>query len=151
MPDRVLLDASGVRVSKLGYDVKTATEGQLLFNSRWSAMKRLLFGQFDIAVPGAGGFPTNHTVLYGKSFTYRPLVFSIVHGFNNSVGLSGGIPRHHIGTAAYFAFYNPSPPIRYVVNVRNDRFTVQINSSFSENGVWTRARVYYAIWDHGLG
>ncbi|MBN8241859.1 hypothetical protein JF546_02400 [Nitratireductor aquimarinus] len=151
MPDRVLLDDAGLRVSKPGYDVKTATEGQLLFNSRWSAMKRLLFGQFDIAVPGPGDFPTNHTVMYGKTFTYRPLVFSIVHGYNNSVGLNGGIPRHHIGTAAYFVFYSPSPNIRYVVNVRNDRFNVQMNSSFSENGVWTRARVYYAIWDHGLG
>ncbi len=151
MPDRVLLDASGVRVSKLGHDVKTAAEGQLLFNSRWSAMKRLLFGQFDLPIPGAGDFPANRTVMYGKSFTYRPLVFSIVHGYNNSVGLLGGIPHHHIGTAAYFVFYNPRPPIRYVVNVRNDRFDFQLNSSFSSDGVWTRARVYYAIWDHGLG
>lgn len=151
MSDRVLMDSSGLKVSKPGTDVKTANEAGLIFNSQWAAMSRLLFGSVDVPVPGPSDFPTNRTVLYGKSFTYRPLVFTIVHGFNNSVGLLGGVPRQHIGTAAYFAFYNPSPPIRYVVNVRNDRFTVELNSSFSSNGVWTRARVYYAIWDHGLG
>ncbi|WP_162742268.1 hypothetical protein [Nitratireductor sp. OM-1] len=154
MPDRVLIDASGVRVSKSGFDVKTASEAQLMFNSRWSAMKRLVFGQFDIWIPPEGELANSKTILFGKTFNYRPLVFSAVLLYNDHTGpdRDDRSAQQHIGTAAYFVFYNPRPPIRYVVNVQNDRFIYSVNSSYrGTDGVWTKNRVYYAVWDHGLG
>ncbi len=146
MVDRVLLDASGLKVSKPGVDVKTASEAGLTFNSEWSAMSRLIFGSFTVN-PNVGN---TRTIMYGKTFTYRPLVFTVVHPYGSSGDLFGP-SRQHIGTAAYFIFLNPSPPNRYVVDVRNDRFVFQNNSSMTE-GAWTaNAIIRYAIWDHGLG
>lgn len=154
MSDRVLLDSTGLKVSQPGTDVKTANEAGLIFNSQWAAMSRLLFGHFDINTPGPMDWFAYHDVLYGKTFTHRPLVFSGVIPHNNSTGPWGTnrAASQHIGTAAYFVFWNPSPPVRYVCNVQNDRFRFYINRSFSKSdNIWTKARVYYAIWDHGLG
>ncbi|WP_295808879.1 hypothetical protein [uncultured Nitratireductor sp.] len=146
MVDRVLLHSAGLKVSKPGVDVKTASEAGLIFNSEWSAMSRLIFGSFSVNPNSAN----TRTILYGKSFTYRPLVFTVVHPYAASGDLFGPA-RQHIGTAGFFAFYSPSPANRYIVDVRNDRFVFQNNSSMTE-GDWTsNAIIRYAVWDHGLG
>lgn len=146
MVDRVLLDASGLKVSKPGIDVKTASEVGLIFNSEWSAMSRLIFGSFTVN-PNVGN---TRTIMYGKIFTYRPLVFTVVHPYGASGDLLGPA-RQHIGTAGYFVFLNPTPANRYVVDVRNDRFVFQNNPSMTEDAWTANAIIRYAIWDHGLG
>lgn len=46
---RVILDGNGIRASKAGYDVTSASQNQLLFNSGWKMFSVLLQGSIALS------------------------------------------------------------------------------------------------------
>jgi hypothetical protein len=78
MTNRVLLDSSGLKVSKPGVNVLTASASQLNFNSEWSQVGLYRRGTYTIDWPiSASGIFIN----LGKTFTTPPIViFEIKDG-----------------------------------------------------------------------
>lgn len=68
MANRILLDKSGLRVSKPGVNVLTAEQRDLIFDSSWSQITPYMKGTVPLSTGSSGV-----TVLFGKTFTNRPL------------------------------------------------------------------------------
>ena len=68
MTNRVVIDASGLRVSRAGFDVLTASKVQLLFSSEWHNQKLWTKGSVFTA-------PLETKVVnYGKTFAVLPMI-----------------------------------------------------------------------------
>lgn len=70
MTNRVSIDATGIKVSKPGFDVLTATKSQLIFDSADGNGKVLAHGSATLT-KGPGW----HSKSFPKAFTTRPMVF----------------------------------------------------------------------------
>lgn len=68
MANRVLLNSSGLKVSRAGVNVLTASNLQLLFDSNWSQITPFIRSQWSI--PGN----SNQFFAFGRSFVNLPMV-----------------------------------------------------------------------------
>ncbi|RDE08440.1 hypothetical protein [Pelagibacterium lacus] len=131
MANRVLLDASGLKVSKPGVDVLTmgALGKDVAFNSDWLASSRILLTG-SVNVPNGTGIVTEN---YGFTLPFVPVILMMgrARAFNSrwynmqNVTESSSFINHSNGsnkTAAenYFGFATNRPPS---VSIYNDRFT----------------------------
>lgn len=82
MSNRILLDNGGLKISKPGIDVLTATDDELVFNSDWSQLAIYMRG--TLTVPDNG----STTISYGKTFVNMPLV-CLLRTDNTTPGLPG--------------------------------------------------------------
>jgi len=90
------VDFYGLKVSKAGFDVNTATADQLIFNSSQNTFKIVSKGtatisSFVVGSPGATNFTsgeTTTTVAHGLSYTPAILAFLGDVGTNNSLPYS---------------------------------------------------------------
>lgn len=83
MVQRLILDNSGLKISRPGVNVVTATSSfDLLFNSDLIALNRLTWG--TTVVPASGGPPNTTpgsvTISYGVTLTELPFVSALVFG-----------------------------------------------------------------------
>lgn len=85
--NRVLISPTGMKVSQAGYDVNTATDAQLVFNSAFNLFKIIKSGTISVAVAGGG---TNTT--------------SISHGFSFAPGVIAWV-----NVPFQLTSYNPTP------------------------------------------
>ena len=77
----------GIKISKEGYDVLTATEQQLAFTSKYPVLKAKLYG-----LATASGFVSPLTIAHGLS--YRPAFFAYAKGSTFRFKL----PRFYLGS-----------------------------------------------------
>lgn len=128
MANRVLINSSGLKVSKPGFDVLSTADINLLFNSDWSQIKLFTKGVFSASVSGG-----NQSVMFGKTFNNRPLCMF----WASSTGGDVQLINDHI--VLQFPIGHAS--ILWWLRVESDRFTtnVQVNTTFR-----------YQIWDLDL-
>lgn len=93
MANRVLLDANALKVSRPGFNVLSATDAGLSFNSNWSQAKKHMGGTF------LTGVNADTTLSYGKTFLNQPLVM-LQLGINFPSGWSGPNNAFCIGSGA---------------------------------------------------
>lgn len=66
----------GFKISQLGYDVKTATDQQLIFSSKLNALKNYIIGTATITIPANTPAVTLFTVTYTHSLGFVPAIFA---------------------------------------------------------------------------
>lgn len=98
MTGRVLLNASGLKVSKPGVEVTTTGPGGLQFSSDWSAFGEYTNGAYGVGWTALGGETGRHdgSISFGKTFATKPAVWFYLQS-------SGGLVP--IGNAAGFSLY----------------------------------------------
>lgn len=75
MANRVVLDvANGLKVSKPGFNVLTASGLNIQFDSAWPQTK--FWSRNQVYLPQKTDGP--HTISFGKTFARRPMVFAIM-------------------------------------------------------------------------
>lgn len=72
MANRVLMNASGLKVSKPGVNVLTASPLQLIFNSEWGGMGVVQSGTWNVAWPGGTTKQVSNRVALTKTFSSPP-------------------------------------------------------------------------------
>lgn len=133
MTNRVLLDSSGLKVSKPGVNVITANRNQLLFGSDASCMTLHMSGVWALSNTTA-----TQTLLLGKTFSRIPYVTLFVD-FGGSFNVGG----QFIGFVQYT--YRPDGVTSNTVTVHalTDRLEAVTNTGYAFN-------IYYAVWDFTL-
>lgn len=107
MTGRVLLNGSGLKVSKPGIDVLTASPGGLQFSSDWSAFGQFTSGSYGVGWSVLSGEKGRHdgSISFGKTFPTKPAVWFYLQS-------SGGLVP--IGNASGFSLFGSdgtgSPP-----------------------------------------
>lgn len=145
MPNRVLLDAAGLKVSLPGVNVLTATDAQLLFNSSYATLVPLIRGRFAIECRRATNLPPNtRTVNFGRTFDTVPLCMFFVDSEFNSGLLTG---NQHIG-AHRRAYYVNNTVWSYRCHVYDNRF-VFTNNIFGPPSTYDLT-VDYFVWNFDL-
>ena len=96
MTGRVLLDNSGLKVSKPGVDVLTTGPGGLQFSSDWSAFGEYMSGSYSVGWTALAGEKGRHDgfISFGKTFATKPAVWFYLQ--------TNGVP---VGNAAGFTLY----------------------------------------------
>lgn len=108
MVNRVLLNSSGLKVSKPGTDVLTATPAGLQFSSDWAALGRYTSGSLGVSFSDVGGERGRYDgfISFGKTFPTTPLVWFYLNS------PSGGLSP--MGNASGFTLFGSdgsvSPP-----------------------------------------
>jgi hypothetical protein len=108
MVNRVLLNTSGLKVSKPGADVLSAGPGDLLFSSDWSALG--LFTQGSISASWSTNLETGwwvQSVPFGKTFATPPAVF-----FEIDVGGNVMVPMGD--TSGFIVAFQGNPADRFM-------------------------------------
>lgn len=81
MVNRILADATRLKVSQAGYDVLTATGAQLLLNTDYASMSIYLDGSLSIPVVATTASGLQGSILYGKTYPSVPFVqFEVIMG-----------------------------------------------------------------------
>lgn len=89
MVDRVLLNSSGLKVSVPGQSVLTATAGQLLFSSDWSAMGLIQQGSYTVPWSGTTSYGS---IALSKTYASPPFcIFMLVAPGGYSTVLGYGL------------------------------------------------------------
>lgn len=98
MVGRVLLNASGLKVSKPGNEVTSTGPGGLQFSSDWAAFGQYMSGSVYVAYVDVGGNRGRYDgfISFGKTFATRPVVWFYLQS-------SGGLVP--VGNASGFTFY----------------------------------------------
>lgn len=69
----------GLKISKPGVDVTTATNDQLIFNSSQNVFKVRQSGTYNFVVPdGSGGYIAHYTIPHGLSYVPAVLGYALV-------------------------------------------------------------------------
>lgn len=134
MPNRVVFDLNGMKVSAPGVDVLTAGEANLIFSSQWSQLSILMRGSVTCA-PNQ-----TQTVLFGKTFANRPLCF-FRYTSNSFYGEAG---RQRVNTNADYADLGTDSYVFAKFIVSADRFTFWVANN------WQTQTIQYVIWDFDL-
>ncbi|MGO7308776.1 hypothetical protein ACCS91_33515 [Rhizobium ruizarguesonis] len=125
MANRILLDASGLKISSPGFDVLTTGNANLLFSSDWSALSILMVG--SVTVPANG----SQTVFFGRTFTRSPIVRIPWNGYG--MDPNGGY---------YYLTLNEAWQSTSIATLRSDRLIFTNTSSIP-------FVAYYYIWNYG--
>lgn len=134
MTNRVLLNASGLRVSRATKDVLSAGLGDLKFNSDWSQLGVFTTGSKAPSwsvISSTEGY-WHDTQSFGRTFATEPLVF-----FEIDAGTGLYLP---IGDAAGFTFHQETGVSNYwwvVVQVSTTGLTYNARYNKPNSG-WTR-------------
>lgn len=145
MPNRVLLNAAGLKVSKPGIDVLTATDAQLVFNSNYSMVVPLIRGRFLIEARDGEGTPANtRTIGFGRTFSTVPLCLFYVDREFNAGHLTG---NQHIG-AHRRAYAVDNTVWSYRAHVYHDHF-VFTNNILGPGNTFDLS-VDYFVWNFDL-
>lgn len=139
MANRVVLSSTGLKVSKPGFNVLTAGDKDLTFNSDWGSFPT--FAKMNINITAG----VLHTVNYGKTFANNPiLVWSILHGMSTT--LPERVQR--VGTGQHYLPYDGiNDPWRFALTVYNNRFTYNAaGGSYLHN-----TELMVVIWDRVVG
>lgn len=73
MVNRVLLNTSGLKVSKPGFNVLTASLNQLSFSGDYSQINIFLTGSFSFQMNQV----VSQTINFGKTFTFTPVMLGL--------------------------------------------------------------------------
>ena len=76
MVNRIWVQPSVFRVSRPGVEVTVANDQNLMFNSDWGGGAKFIKG--SIAGSRSGSGSSGHTALFGKTFSVKPFVMSIL-------------------------------------------------------------------------
>lgn len=125
MTNRVLLDLNGLKISKPGWDVTTAPEGALQYNSAWAGAQVLITG----SLYRPNGSP-DLDIWFGRWFSKPPMVLLIAQQPDtNNTKFTLNAPPYDWG-GSY---------------VTNDRFRLRTgNNPYTPSGVYYD----YFIWNY---
>lgn len=151
LANRVLIHPDGMKISKPGVDVLSASNAQLLFSSDWTHPSLWLRGTI------IASYGVTTTVYFGKSFSRPPFVFGTAqnasggHFFSNSTDLAYLQWDHPMFLNRP---YETDPSIPYIEApgslpflFYNDRFT--INGTVLQFFRWPRT-IKYSVLDYAL-
>lgn len=134
MANRILLNQSGLKVSKPGINVLSASDINLNFSSDWGIMATLISGAITLAADA------EQDVFYGKTFTVMPMVSA---GFRRSG--RNRLDGQGLGQLEFGWLEPVSPPTAQFIHItpRNNRV------SFRNLTDWTYI-FYYNVWSYNL-
>ncbi|RDE08441.1 hypothetical protein [Pelagibacterium lacus] len=145
MAIRAVLDASGLKIGKPGFDADATAEANLNFNSDWSAFGLFLQDTHQVNWPSV---PTNqrtgtysHDVNYGAAFSTAPVfhveveiggVWRVIGGSSSGARLRREIRIYTGGTWSRTAFFN--------LSVGATATELQIRGDFDVGGTFAQDR-----------
>lgn len=94
MANRVLLNATGLKVSQAGVNVLTAAQSQLLFSSDWSALGLVQSGSYNVNSWSGSANLRSHSgsIALNKTHSAPPfmLFYWVYSGSNVPIGMGSG-------------------------------------------------------------
>ncbi|RDE10344.1 hypothetical protein [Pelagibacterium lacus] len=145
MAIRAVLDASGLKISKPGFDADSTAEANLNFNSDWSAFGVFLQDTHQVNWPvlplsqDIGSY--SHDVNYGTTFTTPPVfhveveiggVWRVIGGSSSDARLRREIRIYDGGRWSRTAFFN--------LSVGSTETELQIRGDFDVGGIYAQDR-----------
>ncbi len=154
MVDRIQIEPGILKLSIPGVAVTAATENQLLFNGTQAGAAKFLKGSIDGTRNGNG--VTNHTVMYGKTYTAKPFIM---------VNMIGRLPQWTVGSVFGSSYPGEAFCIRNYGDAKNpfnnfqfnwSRLEVEVlldrvNFAFSSAASGCNYTIDYLIYDYRTG
>lgn len=123
----------GLKVSKNGYDINTASVQNQIFNSTYNSLKIIAEGQVTISVPSSGSAATT-TVAHGLSY---------IPGFLAYAQLS-------TASESYIAdSFNPNDSAKEDFQAWIDSTNLTLSAKPTGSGAYTAYIYYYILADPG--
>ena len=125
----------GLKVAKAGYDVLTATDSQLIFNSEQNVFKIVQTGTTSVTVPAGYSDSVPYTASVAHGLGVAPAILAYVQSTSAAIGGAQGSPLPVI--------VNTSFPFAYAglvdcsVTTTTVVFTVAGTVAGQLNGIWT--------------
>lgn len=128
MVRRVLINSSGMKVSKPGIDVIGASLLNLNFNSDWSALGLVQSGTYTPAWSGGVTSNVSQSFALVKTFPSPPFCafFFARPGYLIPVGLGNGF--------SYAMYGNGTPQPRSCIAARVGNSSIQFSAMYNKNG-----------------
>ena len=145
MVNRIWIEPSVFRVSRPGVDVFAAGDSSLLFNSDWGGGAKFIKG--SIAGSRGGSGTSSHTALFGKTFSVKPCVMSVLTAGSGASRPGESYPVKGFGDSTTpfsdFAFSWSW----FEVQVLSDR----VNFSVKSAGSSFSYTISYLVFDYRIG
>ncbi|UXN62917.1 hypothetical protein N8E89_09330 [Phyllobacterium sp. A18/5-2] len=145
MVNRFWTQPGVLRLSRSGVDVTVANDSSLLFNGDHGSPAKFIKG--SIAGSRGGGGTSNHTALFGKTYSVKPFVMTNVIGGSGSSNPGLAYPIKGFGDS-----YTPWSDFTFSwswfkVDVQTDRVNFEMISASSAYSY----TINYLIFDYRIG